>query len=64
MRITATPGYAVGDAPTAVSPTGVKLSLLFLATPIIPQGASIRFVSVKMKVLRFMAERQLAGNLV
>ena len=55
-------GPAVGNLSTAVSTSGVALSLLLLATQVLPQGAAMRLVCVSMQVQRFMAHRQLAGD--
>ena len=55
---------AVGDLSPAVSTTGVALSLLLLATQVLPQGAVMRLVCINMQVKRFMAHWQLAGDLL
>jgi hypothetical protein len=54
----------VGDLPPAVSTTGVALSLLLLATQVLPQGAAMHLVFVNMHVQRFMAHWQLARDLL
>lgn len=55
---------ALGELPPAVSTTGVALSLLLLATPVLPQGAAMRLVCKNKQVQRLMAHRQLAGELL
>ena len=55
---------AVGDLSPAVSTTGVALSLLLLAPQVLPQGAAMRLVCINMQVQRFMANWQLAGDLL
>ena len=55
---------AVGNLSPAVSTTGVALSLLLLATQVLPQGAAMRLVCVNKQVQRFMAHWQLAGDLL
>ena len=57
-------GPAVGNLPPAVSTTGVALSLLLLATQILPQGAAMRLVCINMQVQRLMAHWQLACDLL
>jgi len=57
-------GPAVGNLSPAVSTTGVALSLLLLATQVLPQGAAMRLVCINMQVQRFMAHWQLAGDLL
>ena len=57
-------GPAVGDLSPVVSTTGVALSLLLLATQVLPQGAAMRLVCINMQVQRFMAHWQLAGDLL
>jgi hypothetical protein len=54
----------LGDLPPAVSTTGVALSLLLLATPVLLQGAAKRLVCINMQVQRFMAHWKLAGDLL
>jgi len=41
---------AVGDLSPAVSTTGLALSLLLLATQVLPQGAAMRLVCINMQV--------------
>ncbi len=57
-------GPAFGNLSPAVSTTGVALSLLLLATQVLPQGAAMRLVCINMQVQRFMAHWQLAGDLL
>ncbi len=56
-------GHAVGHLSPAAPTAGVTLSLLLLATQALPQGAAMRLVCVNMRVQRFMAHRELAGDL-
>jgi hypothetical protein len=55
---------AVGDLSPVVSTIDVALSLLLLATQVLPQGADMRLVCLNMLVQRFMAHWQLAGDLL
>ena len=55
---------AIGDLSAAVSITGVALSLLLLATQVLPPGTAMRFVCVNMQVQGFMTYWQLAGDLL
>lgn len=57
-------GPAVGDVPSAITPTGVALSLLFLATQVLPQVATVLLFCIDVLVKRFMAYRQLARYLL
>ena len=64
VRSTLAQGTSARDLPSAITPTGIAFSLFLLTAQVLPQLAAFGHVGIDMPVNRFMAERQLARNLL
>jgi hypothetical protein len=64
MRGTLDQRSSVGDLPPAVTPAGIAFPLLLLTAQVLPKNSTLGLVGINAQVNRFMADGQLARNLL
>lgn len=64
MRGTLDQRSSVGDLSPAVTPAGIAFPLLLLTAQVFPKNSTLGLVGINAKVNRFMADWQLARNLL